>query len=57
MHTNGYNRYILLSFSEGEFELILNESLNGEPAIKRGVYIDGYFYMFGQDDFKISQIN
>ncbi len=53
---NAKNRYILLHFDEYELVELVNVSLAGEPANKRGVYIDGYMYMFGLSDFKVEKV-
>ena len=55
---NSYNeasRYILLHFDEYELVELINVSLAGEPANMRGVYIDGYMYMFGRSDFRVEK--
>jgi len=31
--------------------------LDGNPTMKRGVYVDGYFYMFGYNDFKVERLD
>ena len=53
---NGQSRYILLQFDGYELVELLNVSLDGKPANMRGVYIDGYMYMFGQNDFKVEPV-
>ena len=35
---------------------LINTKLNGTPEYKRGVYIDGYMYMFGVNDFKVEKV-
>jgi len=50
------NRYILLHFDGYDLSELINVPLHGEPAIKRGVCIDGYMYMFGCDDFKVRKV-
>ena len=50
------SRYILLHFDGYELVELVNVPLNGEPANMRGVYIDGYMYMFGMNDFKVGMV-
>ncbi len=49
-------RYIVLYFDGYNLVEVANVSLNGNPELKRGVYIDGYMYMFGENDFKVEKI-
>lgn len=50
--------YTLLSFSERSLNVEVKTELKGDdPSTKRGVYIDGYFYMFGENDFKVEKID
>jgi len=49
-------RYILLLFDGYELVELVNVPLSGEPSDKRGVYIDGYMYMFGLNDFKVEKV-
>jgi alpha-glucosidase (family GH31 glycosyl hydrolase) len=45
-------------FENGKFIELLNVELNGEfNQNKRSVYIDGYLYMFGKNDFKVEIID
>ena len=50
------DRYVLLHFDGYEFTELVDVPLDGDNAVKRGVYIDGYFYMFGSGDFKVVKI-
>ncbi len=50
------NRYILLHFDGYELIELLNVPLAGDPANQRGVYIDGYMYLFGENDFRVEKI-
>lgn len=52
----GVTKYILLHFDEYELVELVNVPLDGEPAYMRGVYIDGYMYMFGSNDFKVEKL-
>lgn len=54
--SNKASRYILLHFDGYELIEVLNVPLVGEPSKMRGVYIDGYMYMFGVNDFKVEKI-
>jgi uncharacterized secreted protein with C-terminal beta-propeller domain len=51
-----YSKYIVLHFDGYVLTELVNVSLAGKPANMRGVYIDGYMYMFGADDFKVEKI-
>jgi len=53
---NEQSRYILLLFDGYELVELVNVHLDGEPANMRGVYIDGYMYMFGRSDFKVEKV-
>lgn len=50
------NRYIVLLYDGYELIPVVNISLGGEPWEKRGVYIDGYMYMFGKENFAVEKI-
>ena len=52
----GVTRYILLHFDEYELVELVNIPLDGYPAFMRGVYIDGYMYMFGTNDFDVEKL-
>ena len=49
-------RYILLQFDGYELIELVNLPLAGNPENMRGVYIDGYMYMFGSSDFKVAKV-
>ncbi len=49
-------RYILLLFDGYDLVELVNVPLAGDPDYKRGVYIDGYMYMFGLNDFKVEKV-
>lgn len=53
---DGESRYILLCFDGYELELVAEVPLAGDPSVMRGVYIDGYMYMFGSCDFAVKKI-
>ena len=50
------SRYIVLHFDGYELVELVNVPLAGACADKRGVYIDGYMYMFGNNDFKVEKV-
>lgn len=50
------SRYIVLHFDGYELIELVNVPLAGACAYKRGVYIDGYMYMFGSNDFKVVKV-
>ncbi len=50
------SRYILLHFDGYNLVGLLNVSLRGDLEFRRGVYIDGFMYLFGREDFKVEQI-
>ena len=52
--------YTLLKFDAEKEQLVelLTVKLNGRDSdSKRGVYIDGYMYMFGENDFKVVAVD
>ena len=51
--------YTLLRFDaqNEEFVELITVDLYGDQDNKRGVYIDGYMYMFGTDDFKVMAVD
>ena len=52
----GVTKYILLHFDGYELVELVNIPLDGDPAFMRGVYIDGYMYMFGSNDFEVKKL-
>lgn len=48
--------YVLLHFDGYRLREVLFETLDGDNSIKRGVYVDGWFYMFGTNDFAVEKI-
>jgi len=52
----GVTKYILLHFDEYELVELVNVQLDGDPAFMRGVYIDGYMYMFGTNDYQVEKL-
>ena len=50
------SRYIVLHFDGYELVELVNVPLKGALFNKRGVYIDGYMYMFGLNDFKVVKV-
>lgn len=50
-------RYVVLNYKNGYFTAVINCALNGTLDSKRAVYIDGYFYLFASNDFKVVEFN
>ncbi|MBR2024490.1 MAG: beta-propeller domain-containing protein [Clostridia bacterium] len=51
------NRYVLLQFTNGELIEVVNTTVNSDNRTSmRSVYIDGYLYILGDNDFKVIQI-
>ena len=55
-YSENRNKYILLHFDGYGLDKLLDVPLNSTPENMRGVYIDGYMYMFGDNDFKVKKI-
>ncbi len=49
-------RYIVLHFDGYNLVELVNVSLNGLSEFQRGVYIDEYMYIFGENDFKVKKL-
>ena len=47
------SRYVLLFFDHYDLHELVNVPLEGDNANKRAVYIDGYLYLFGENDFQV----
>ncbi len=57
-YQGGYvDEYRVLSFKDRTLTEEIRVSLYGDAIQKRGVYVDGYFYMFGQNDFKVEKLD
>ena len=52
----GEGMYILLHFDGYDLVELLNVELPGNNDHKRGVYIDGFMYMFGESAFKVEKV-
>lgn len=48
--------YLVLHFDGYQLHDVLHVDLNGEVEMMRGVYIDGFMYMFGAEDFKVEKV-
>ena len=48
--------YVLFESDGENIKELLNVPLEGYADEKRGVLIDEYFYMFGEDDFAVEKI-
>jgi len=51
------DEYTVLSFKDRALTEEIRVELDGNPTMKRGVYVDGYFYMFGYNDFKVERLD
>ena len=51
------SKYTVLSFADRTLTEEFRVSLMGNHAHKRGVYVDGYFYMFGKNDFEVEKLD
>ena len=50
---SGNSRYLVLHFDGIALKEVANVELNGSAVYQRGVYIDGYYYFLGDDDFQV----
>ena len=50
------SRYILLHFDGYNLVELMNAELAGRNDLKRGVYIDGFMYLFGDNTFKVIDV-
>ena len=50
---DSYNGYVVLHFDGFALREVLKEKLSGTNEGKRGLLIDGYFYLFGMNDFAV----
>ena len=55
-HNYGMERYILLHFDGYNLVELVNTKLSGDNELKRGVYIDGFMYLFGKGEFKVIDV-
>jgi uncharacterized secreted protein with C-terminal beta-propeller domain len=53
----GYYTFIKFDSERESFVELLTVSLNGYANDQRGVYIDGYMYMFGENNFKVVAVD
>ncbi len=56
MQKGGVSRYVVLCFNGYDLIEVANVELAGNNSYKRGVYIDGFMYMFGHEDFKVKEL-
>ena len=56
MQKGGVSRYVVLCFNGYALIEVANVELAGNNSFKRGVYIDGFMYMFGHEDFKVKEL-
>ena len=57
MQKGGVSRYVVLRFDGYNLIEVANVELAGNNNYKRGVYIDGFMYMFGWNDFKVDDLS
>lgn len=57
MQKGGVSRYVVLRFDGYNLIEVANVELAGNNNFKRGVYIDGFMYMFGWNDFKVDDLS
>ena len=50
------SRYILLHFDGYNLVELLDVELQGDNSLKRGVYIDGFMYLFGENSFLVKKV-
>ena len=50
------SEYLLLGFDGYRLNELLKAPLAGQNYNKRGVYVDGHFYMFGENDFVVAPV-
>ena len=55
-YNSTFNYYALLQFSNGELLELVNIPFKSSLDNMRSVYIDGYLYIFGENDFKVVKI-
>ena len=52
------NRYCLFKFENEQLSVVFNDiASSSHYDSTRGVYIDGYFYLIGYDNFKVYKSN
>lgn len=54
--THEQQRYLLFHFDGYRLIELVSVPLNGSVGNGRGVYIDGYLYMFGENEFKVEKV-
>ena len=54
--TNSHYGYMVLHFDGDNLNRVLFEELRGPLDNLRGVYVDGFMYVFGADAFKVEQL-
>jgi hypothetical protein len=55
--SNNNSRYLLLHFDGYALRELLNVSFTGANDLKRGVYIDGFMYLFGENNFLVKEVS
>lgn len=49
--------YLVLHFDGEDLVELAKEPLKGDHPYLRGMYVDSYFYFFGENDFKVKELN
>ena len=55
-HVSGDCEYLLLSFNGESLTVVLNVPINTDSYFVRMVLIDGYAYIFGQNEFLVKKV-
>ena len=56
-YNTGNCYYLVLHFDGQKLVERAKVPLKGENTYQRGVYMDSYFYFFGENDFKVKELN
>ncbi len=51
------HEYVLLKFDGEKLVELVRQEIDGNQDFQRGVFIEGYFYMFGEEDFKVIKLD
>ncbi len=55
-HNGWEDAYVLLHFDGDKLVELVRTELPGANELKRGVYVDGFLYLFGKDAFKVVDV-
>ncbi len=56
VQTGSATKYVVVFFDGAQLRELVDIPLSGDTSQMRGVYVDGWFYMFGGNDFKVKNI-